>query len=78
MKAETLEAYAAHLEANDYAYRTAYLELTTVKQAVAWLVRERHLPADCRIALPLDKPQGPLLETGAGAQQAAGGNFQHP
>jgi integrase len=34
------------------------LELTTIKQTVNWLVREKHLTADCLIHLPLEKPQG--------------------
>lgn len=58
VKARTLEGYIAHLEDNGYAYRTQYLEATTLKQAVAWLVQQKHLPHECRIVLPLDKPQG--------------------
>jgi integrase len=54
----TLEAYAAYLDDEGYAYATEYLELTTLKQVVKWLVDEGHLPASCRIRLPLDKPQG--------------------
>jgi integrase len=54
----TLEAYAAHLDDEGYAYATEYLELTTLKQVVKWLTDEGHLPASCRIHLPLEKPQG--------------------
>jgi site-specific recombinase XerD len=54
----TLEAYAAHLDDQGYAYATEYLELTTLKQVVKWLVLEGHLPASCLIQLPLTKPQG--------------------
>jgi integrase len=54
----TLEAYAAHLDDEDYAYATEYLELTTLKQVVKWLVDEEHLPASCLIRLPLTKPRG--------------------
>lgn len=53
-----LEAYAAHLDDEGYAYATEYLELTTLKQAIKWLVEEEHLPATCLVRLPLAKPQG--------------------
>jgi integrase len=56
--AQTLLAYAKHLEKKGYAYRTQYLELTTLKQTVLWLVKREHLPVDRRIELPLDKPEG--------------------
>ncbi len=54
----TLEAYAAHLDDQSYAYATEYLELTTLKQMVKWLVEAGHLPSSCLIRLPLSKPQG--------------------
>lgn len=54
----TLEKYAAFLDDEGYAYATEYLELTTLKQAVKWLVEEGHLPAGCLIHLPLAKPKG--------------------
>ncbi len=54
----TLEAYAAHLDDQGYAYATEYLELTTLKQAMKWLVEDGRLPASCLIQLPLAKPQG--------------------
>jgi integrase len=56
--AQTLLDYARHLEEEDYAYRTLYLELTTLKQAILWLVNREHLPPECRIDLPLDKAEG--------------------
>jgi len=55
---QSLEAYAAHLDDQDYAYATEYLELTTLKQMVKWLAEEGHLPAASVIRLPLAKPQG--------------------
>jgi integrase len=55
---QTLQNYAAHLESQRYAYRTQYLELTTLKQAIHWLVKRGHLGSDPRIDLPLSKPQG--------------------
>jgi integrase len=54
----TLQAYAAHLDDDGYAYATEYLELTLLKQLVKWLVEEGHLPPACQIRLPLTKPQG--------------------
>jgi hypothetical protein len=54
----TLEAYAAWLDDEGYAYATEYLELTTLKQVVKWLVEAGHLPASNPIHLPLEKPQG--------------------
>jgi site-specific recombinase XerD len=53
-----LEGYAAHLDDQGYAYATEYLELTTLKQAVKWLVEEGHLPPARPLHLPLNKPQG--------------------
>jgi integrase len=55
---QTLLGYAAHLEAKSYAYRTQYLELTTLKQAVLWLLKKGWLPADHRINVPLHKSEG--------------------
>jgi integrase len=54
----TLEDYAAYLDDEGYAYATEYLELTTLKQTVKWMVEEGVLPASCLIRLPLAKPQG--------------------
>lgn len=56
--AQTLEEYLSYLKDEDYAYRTRCLEATTLKQAVAWLVQQKKLPAECRIVLPLSKAQG--------------------
>ena len=55
---QTLLDYAAHLEADDYAYRTLYLELTTLKQAILWMSKTGNLPADHRVDLPLEKAEG--------------------
>jgi integrase len=54
----TLEAYAAYLDDQGYAYATEYLELTTLKQMIKWLVEAEHLPASCLVRLSLSKPQG--------------------
>ena len=53
-----LAKYASHLEREEYAYATQYLELTTIKQATSWLAANGHLPADHRVALSLKKPRG--------------------
>jgi integrase len=55
---QLLERYAAWLDENGYAYRTEYLELCVLKQAVRWLATEGLLPADRVILLPLKKPVG--------------------
>ena len=55
---QILGAYAAHLDDEGYAYATSYLELTTLKQMIKWLVAEGHLPLASEIRLPLVKPQG--------------------
>jgi integrase len=56
--AQTLLGFAAHLESEGYAYRTQCLELTALKQAIHWLVKQGNLAADRRIELPMGKPRG--------------------
>ena len=58
VSARLLERYAAWLDGEGYAYRTEFLELTTIKQAVNWMIDEKHLPETCRIRLPLTRPTG--------------------
>ncbi len=53
-----LEKYAKHLEKEEYAYRTIYLELNTIKQIVKWLIREGHLKGKTPIDLPVEKADG--------------------
>lgn len=53
-----LESYGAWLDANDYAYATEYLELTTLKQAMNWMIGEKLIPAACAFSLELKKPSG--------------------
>lgn len=55
---KVLEAYAAFLDDEGYAYATEYLELTTLKQTVKYFVKTGLLPAKNLIDLPLAKPQG--------------------
>jgi integrase len=50
-----LGRYASWLESLDYAHRTLYLELTTLKQAIGWLRREGLLKTETRIDLKLTK-----------------------
>lgn len=54
----TLAQYASWLDGEGYAYRTEFLELTTLKQAIKWFAAEGLLPATCQIKMPLDKPTG--------------------
>ncbi|QGJ71496.1 Site-specific tyrosine recombinase XerD [Planctomycetales bacterium 10988] len=54
----SLQHYAKYLETVGYAYRTQYLELTTLKQVVSWLVKNKYLPTDHLLELPLSKPDG--------------------
>ncbi len=53
-----LISYSAWLDGEGYAYATEYLELTTLKQAIKWLVQEGSLPTSALIRMPLDKPTG--------------------
>lgn len=58
VSARLLDRYAAWLDGEGYAYRTEFLELTTIKQAVNWMIIEKLLPEACRIRLPLTRPTG--------------------
>ncbi|REJ68182.1 MAG: site-specific integrase [Planctomycetota bacterium] len=51
-----LEAYAAWLDGESYAYATEFLELTTLKQLVNYLIDSERLPPTCKIKLPMAKP----------------------
>lgn len=56
--ADVLKGYAAWLDDEGYAYRTEYLELTTLIQCIKWLVANDHLPATCRVQVQMPKPEG--------------------
>ncbi len=56
--ANVLEAYAAFLDDEGYAYATEYLELTTLKSALKWFIESELLPAQCLFRFPLSKPKG--------------------
>ena len=51
----TLERYASYLEDLGKSGNTIYLELTTLKQIVKWLISECHLPETCRITMKLSR-----------------------
>ena len=53
-----LDQYAGWLDGEGYAYRTTYIELTTIKQAMNYLIDLGHLPEACRIHLKLSKMTG--------------------
>ncbi|WP_291166498.1 site-specific integrase [Gimesia sp.] len=53
-----LKRYAAYLESKDYAFRTIYLEVNTIKQIINWLIKEELLPNGKAIDLSLPKAQG--------------------
>lgn len=53
---DALNIYLNWLEDNDYMYSGEYLELTTIKQCLKWLIDSRLVPESCRFAYPLTKP----------------------
>jgi integrase len=53
-----LERYGRWLDDEDYAGRSQGLELTTIKQAVKWMVREGMLPATCLLSTKVRKIRG--------------------
>ena len=53
-----LDRYAAWLDGEGYAYRTEFLELTTIKQAINWMIEAKHLPEACRVRLSLTRMTG--------------------
>ncbi len=53
-----LMAYLTHLEGSDYAERTIRTEAVVINQLMRWAIAEKHLPAECKISLPLSRPIG--------------------
>ncbi|MDD4889647.1 MAG: site-specific integrase [Phycisphaerae bacterium] len=53
-----VEHYGRWLDERNYAYRSQFLELTTIKQAIKWMVAEKLLPEASVIALRVHKPHG--------------------
>lgn len=58
VRVPVLEQYAAWLDDQGYAYRSEFLELTTIKQAINWMITATPLPADCRIKMSLTNRTG--------------------
>lgn len=56
--ANVLTAYGTWLHDEDYAGRTLYLELTTLKQLLNWLVQTKRLPSACDFAFEIKKQRG--------------------
>jgi site-specific recombinase XerD len=46
------------LDDNGYEFATEYLELTTIKQVVRFLIAKQYLPESCRFEYPVKKPTG--------------------
>ena len=57
VSANLLNKYAEYLEGEDYAHKTLVNELTTLKQAVKWLIQEGHLQGMKPIELKLRKAE---------------------
>ncbi len=55
IKKHHLESYAAFLQEEEYAYATLFLEVTTLKQLIKYLVTEKLLPRENEIDLPMEK-----------------------
>jgi len=53
-----LESYISHLDDEDYAKKTQYLEVTTLKQTIKWLLKEKLIPDSCSFDLRVKKPAG--------------------
>ncbi len=58
IKRQHLCSYADWLQDEGYAYRTQFLELTTIKQAVNYFIFEQLLPIECKIHLLMRKASG--------------------
>jgi integrase len=56
IKKTHLESYAAWLDGEGYAYGGEFIEITTLKQTIAFFVREGLLPITSRIVMPMKKP----------------------
>ncbi len=55
---QLMDDYAAWLDGESYEYATEYLELTTLKQVLKFLIGNDHLPATVAFTYPLLKPSG--------------------
>lgn len=55
---QLMDEYAAWLDGESYEYATQYLELTTLKQVLKFLIADEHLPPTAAFSYPLKKPDG--------------------
>ncbi|MDB5348489.1 MAG: integrase family protein [Schlesneria sp.] len=55
---QLMDDYAGWLDGESYAYATEYLELTTLKQILKFLIENHHLPSAVALKYPLRKPDG--------------------
>jgi integrase len=55
---QLLDDYAGWLDGEAYQYATEYLELTTLKQVLKFLIENEHLPATAAFNYPLRKSDG--------------------
>ncbi len=55
---QLMNDYASWLDGESYAYATEYLELTTLKQIIKFLIANQHLPPATAFSYPLNKPDG--------------------
>lgn len=58
MNRQLMDEYAGWLDGEAYAYATEYLELTTLKQILKFLIENQHIPSSIAFAYPLKKPEG--------------------
>jgi len=55
---QLMDEYAGWLDGESYEYATQYLELTTLKQVLKFLIENQHLPPTVAFSYPLKKPDG--------------------
>lgn len=55
---QLMDEYAGWLDGESYEYATQYLELTTLKQILKFLIENQHLPPTVAFSYPLKKPDG--------------------
>ena len=58
VSAALLDSYSRWLRDNNYADRTVYLELTTLKSLHKWLIETARLPQSAQFSLRLRRPEG--------------------
>lgn len=53
-----VESYLTYLQSEMYEYATRYLELTTIKQIIKWMIKRGMLPERAKIDVSFPKPSG--------------------